>query len=706
MREHLRAIFNSYSEIFFLQGWWIGVLLLAMTLIHPGVSLAGIIAVLAAYLFARFINMDREFLKSGFYTYNPLLVGLSIGYLFQITPLTIFFVVIAGIFTFVFTNMLHSIFSYYLKLPILSLPFVIISSIAYLAASQFSNLFVNGRNPQLFSSLELYLPVWLSGFFKSLGAILFVPDVLAGMIVLIIIFFSSRILFFLVILGYYTGAFIMAAMTGSFQQAFSNINNFNFIWIAIALGGIFLIPSIRTYVLAMIAVATSTMLLKSVEVFWSTYGIPAFALPFNLVSLAFVYMLGMINYPLITRFVKETPEESLDYYLSTINRFRGTLRTLSLPFSGNWTVWQAFDGKWTHQGSWKYAYDFVITDADGNTYKNSGDALEDYYAFRKPVLSPVRGRVVKVIDTLPDNPINQVDKTNNWGNLVIIYDARGYYVEISHFVKASIKVKAGDWVEKGALLGLCGNSGYSPQPHLHVQVQATEQVGSYTLPFSFVGYVAENRFFSNALPAEGAVIEPVFNDKSLDMKLSFILDQEFHYEVWRGDKKIDALTLTVKMALDGTFYFDSGKGKLFFGKHEGTFYFYRVEGNDPYLKTFFMALPRLPLASRARLQWEDYIPVGTVVGGIKKATVLFLSSFYHRLNKITFVGNSVNGDVIEGNISSKFLNFSGKTRVELDEFVGFKSIQVNELQLIKKQSFNEKNVTKQEFCHEMKEKKR
>ena len=433
MKEHLRAIFNSYSEIFFLQGWWIGVLLLAMTLIHPSVSLAGIIAVLAAYLFARFINMDREFLKSGFYTYNPLLVGLSIGYLFQITPLTIFFVVIAGIFTFVFTNMLHSIFSYYLKLPILSLPFVIISSIAYLAASQFSNLFVNGLNPQLVTNLELYLPVWLSGLFTSMGAILFVPDVLAGMIVLVIIFFSSRILFLLVILGYYTGAFIMAAMTGSFQQAFSDINNFNFIWIAIALGGIFLIPSIKTYILALIAVATSTMLLKSVEVFWSTYGIPAFALPFNLISLAFIYMLGMINYPLMNRFVKETPEESLDYYLSTLNRFKGTLRTLSLPFSGKWTVWQAFDGQWTHQGSWKYAYDFVITDEAGNTYQNNGDELEDYYAFRKPVLSPVRGRVVKVIDTLPDNPISQVDKTNNWGNLVIIYDSRAIMLNFRTF---------------------------------------------------------------------------------------------------------------------------------------------------------------------------------------------------------------------------------------------------------------------------------
>jgi urea transporter len=44
------------------------------------------VAVLAAYGFARFIGMGAAFLESGFYTYNPLLVGLSLGYLFKLTP--------------------------------------------------------------------------------------------------------------------------------------------------------------------------------------------------------------------------------------------------------------------------------------------------------------------------------------------------------------------------------------------------------------------------------------------------------------------------------------------------------------------------------------------------------------------------------------------------------------------------------------------
>jgi hypothetical protein len=254
-------------------------------------------------------------------------------------------------------------------------------------------------------------------------------------------------------------------------------------------------------------------------------------------------------------------------------------------------------------------------------------------------------------------------------------------VELSHFAQDSIKVKEGDWVEKGAILGLCGNSGYSPQPHIHIQVQAAETLGAQTLQFSFVNYLIDDQFHSNDLPLEASVVEPLHPDKSMDIKISFILDQEYRYEVWKSGKQIDEMNLIVKMAPDGTFYFDSGKGKLYFGKHEGTFYIYSVEGNDPYLNALFIALPRLPLAWRENLQWEDYIPVGAVSSGFKKGLTLFLSSFNHNLNKINAVCRYHDKNIIEGEVTSKFLNFKGKTRVELDEYVGFSRIRLNEIEL-------------------------
>ncbi len=681
IKKHLSAIVCSYAEIFFLKNPWIGLVMMAVTFINPNVGGCGLIAMVSAYVFARLLHMSHTFLSSGFYTYNPLLVGLSMGYLFKLAPLTVALVIITAILTFVMTHMLHSILWHYLRLPILSLPFVLVSSLAYLASARYSNLLTNTLYAQPVGPWELTLPFWLAGLFKSLGAILFLPNVWAGMLFLGLLFLSSRIVFILVILGYYTGTLITAAMTGNVPDAFANINHFNYIWIAMALGGIFMIPSLEAYVLALLAVAASTVVLHAVEVFWASYGISIFALPFNMVSMAFIYVLGITDFHLLATRIKDTPEDTLDYYISTIRRFPGTLRSLSLPFAGPWHIWQGFNGQWTHQGTWQYAYDFVIADQGGSTYHDAGGQLEDYYAFRKPVLAPGRGRVTKVINMLPDNPIGTVDKTNNWGNLVVIYDARGFWVELSHFSQDSIRVQEGDWVEQGALLGLCGNSGYSPQPHIHVQVQVAEQIGSATLPFSFVSYTADNRFHANAQPREGSTVTPLPTDQAAQNRISFALDEAFSFDCYDQGMLIDTCYWTVKMAPDGTFYLDSGRARLYFGHHEGTFYFYHMQGRDPYLRLLFLALPRMPLAYGENLSWEDHVPVGTLCTGVRKAVVLLISSFYHNFNKVQCVCRYTSQRVIEGTLTARALPIAGQTLIELDEQHGFKRLRYGDMEL-------------------------
>ncbi|MEE9258296.1 MAG: urea transporter, partial [Nitrospinaceae bacterium] len=445
MRKHLKSFSKNSSEIFFLNNPLAGVGILAVTLINPNVSIAGTIAVVSAYLCARVLKVQEQFLGSGFYTFNPLLVGFSVGYLFNLTFLTIFIVVSLGVLTYLLTSFLYNVFSFYLKLPILSLPFAIVSSSVYLASSKGSAPFVTGLYQQASSTFDGLIPLPVSGYFKALGAILFIPEVSAGFAFALIIFAISRILFFLTLLGYFTGTCAAGLIAGSFDQVHLGINHFNCILIAVAVGGVFLIPSPKSYILSMAAVVCSTLLMDSIQAFWSTLGIPVFTLPFNVVCLVFVYVLGVANYPLIARFIRSTPEETLDYYLAGQRTCAGNDRTVSLPFSGCWTVWQGFNGRWTHKGLWRHAYDFVITGANGKTFSGYGKQFEDYHAFGKPVLSPVRGWVVKTVRSLPDNPVGKPDKSNHWGNFVILRDPRGFFVELSHFAQDSLQVEEGDW---------------------------------------------------------------------------------------------------------------------------------------------------------------------------------------------------------------------------------------------------------------------
>lgn len=686
LRRHAQALVDSYSEVLFLKGWKLGLAILAITFLAPNVALAGVAAVLAAYAFARFIGMGAAFLESGFYTYNPLLVGLSLGYLFLLTPLTLFFVVTAGIAAFLLTHTLFSAGWYYLRLPVLSLPFVLVSSVAYLAAGSYTNLYVGSLYPRSVAAFETLVPLWLGGFLRAMGAVFFVPSVLAGALIAAALLMRSRILFLLAIGGYYAGTLTLAALGGSPDQAFNNLSAFNFILIAMALGGVFLVPSLHSYLLAFIAVVTSTVLLSASEVFWSRWGVPVLALPFNVVTLGFLYALKLVEFPLLARGTG-TPEEVLDEHLTGELRHPGSQRSLALPFSGRWTVWQAFDGPWTHQGPWRYAYDFVISDARGETHRGDGGRVEDYLAFRKPVLSPIKGRVVRVVDAHPDNPVGVTDRANNWGNLVVLKDERGFWVEISHFAQGSIRVREGEWVERGSLLGLCGNSGYSPQPHIHIQVQPTEQVGAPTLPFSFVAYQADGTFHANDTPEVGALVEPLQVEKALENRMGFVLDEVYRFRVAGCDRsrfpeaREGMLELTVRMAPDSTFFLDSGRGRLYFGVRDGTFYFHRMEGSDPCLRALFLALPRLPLAFRRGLRWSDHVPAGTVTRGARRALVRLARSVAPRLGTVAVELEFVDDRRVVGRVRSGLLRREWETQVVLHPFRAFQSVRVGDLHM-------------------------
>ncbi|WP_206753400.1 M23 family metallopeptidase [Microcoleus sp. FACHB-672] len=265
--------------------------------------------------------------------------------------------------------------------------------------------------------------------------------------------------------------------------------------------------------------------------------------------------------------------------------------------------------------------------------------MKDYYAFQKPVLSPVRGWVVRVVKDLADCATGSVDQDNNWGNCVVLYDERGFYVEISHFAQNSIVVNLGDRIERGALLGRCGNSSYSPQPHIHVQVQLTPELGAATVPFSFANLNVDGEFQAESVPVEGNALEPVASAASLVQVFTFPLETQLHFTMMEKNRVIGQIVATVRMAVDGSFYLDSGKGKLFFSRNEDCFMFHRLEGNEPALALLFMAMPKLPLTTpEIGQQWNDYLPISLVTTGLRRLLYQFGSSFYSRLASAGYTG--------------------------------------------------------------------
>ena len=687
----VKTLLHSYSELLFLESTGLGAVLFVVSWLMPQAGLSGLIAVLTAYAVARLLGMGQQFLASGFYTYNPLLVGIGIGISLKFSWLMIVFVVSASVITTILTITMSTAFRHYLGLPVLSLPFVIASAGAYYASLKYPNLLhavpwaVPG--PPVLGGVELpggpgespfeyAFPMGIRGFFRSLGAILFIPSVMAGMTHAALIFIRSRILFVLAVSGYFVGTSLRAAMLGSWEKAFLDVNGFNFALISMAIGGVFLVPSIRSFVVATLAVATSAMMIDALQVILSGYNLPIYTLPFNIVTLSFLYAARSAGYPELVWQMGSTPEETLDASLARRNRFHGELRTIRLPFFGTWTVWQGFNDQWTHKGPWRYAYDFVITDENGQTYSGEGGDLSDFLCYRKPVLAPVRGRVVHVENDLPDNLIGQYDKDHNWGNYLVIHDPRGFHVEISHFATGSIRVKPGDWVVPGMVLGLCGNSGYSPQPHIHVQVQFGEFPSGGTIPFSFVAFIDDVGFHANGLPVKGSAIHATPVDPQLDALTDFCLNEWYDYELIVDGKVVTTTRLEVHMALDGTFYFHTRRGQLYFGKEEGTFYFYRLVGQDEVLRLMFLALPRLPLSFEEGLAWEDALPISVAVTGLKRILALAVASVWNKLARIEAQLSFATHSRIETHVSSRLLGLRVDSQVEFGQSKGIAVIKV------------------------------
>lgn len=157
---------------------------------------------------------------------------------------------------------------------------------------------------------------------------------------------------------------------------------------------------------------------------------------------------------------------------------------LILPFKEEWTVVWGGDTKelnyHVESKAQKNAFDLVITDKDGKSFKTDGKTNDDYYAFGKELISPCEAEVVLVVDGVKDNKPGELNPIYIPGNTVILKTENNEFLFFAHFKQNSIAVKEGQKIKQGELLGLCGNSGNSSEAHIHFHIQNVEDMNIAT----------------------------------------------------------------------------------------------------------------------------------------------------------------------------------------------------------------------------------
>jgi urea transporter len=637
------SIINSYTQIFFSKNRVFGVILIATTFFDPGLGLSGLIAIIVSNLIALWLGFDKSFIREGSYGFNSLLVGLGLGLFYQ--PNLPFFVIliIAALVTVFLTIIISGVLAKY-SLPYLSIPFLFGIWSILLASRSFEALGLSHKGVYLLNELYATGDVWLVAiyewlnrasmpeplmiYFKSLGAILFQFNILSGILMAAGLLLFSRIAFSLSLISFITAYYFYQFIGADIDALSYSYIGFNFILSGIALGSFFLVPSKESYLWSIILVPPLVVLTASLGNLFVVFQLGIYSLPFNIVVITFLYVLKLRTKP---KKLEETvvqlysPEKNLYERVSNKQRyFNYKSEAIGLPVFGEWFISQGHNGEHTHKEGWRHAWDFVMVDKEQQQFKGDGDFREDYLCFGKPVIAPADGVVESVADGIEDNDIGDANLYQNWGNTVVIKHGYQLFSQLSHLKMNSLKVKKGDEVKRGDVIGHCGNSGRSPYPHLHFQIQKTPHVGSKTMEYPISTYLRRTngdlifKYFD--FPPQEAIVKSIESTKLLTAAFRLIPGKILKFKVTEGGETREVTWEIQSDILNNSYILcQESQSKAYFVNDGQLHYFTFFEGKkNSLLYYFFIAAYKVVLGYYQNLVIEDQYPLYLLASPAKR----------------------------------------------------------------------------------------
>ena len=142
----------------------------------------------------------------------------------------------------------------------------------------------------------------------------------------------------------------------------------------------------------------------------------------------------------------------------------------------------------------RFGIDWVQRNDSGATYTGDPKDNKSYRCYGTEILAVADATVSATKDGIPENvpgitsravPIT-IDTVG--GNYVILDLGGGKFAFYAHIQPGTLRVKTGDRVKRGQVLGLVGNSGNSTEPHLHFHISDSAlPLEAEGLPYAIAG---------------------------------------------------------------------------------------------------------------------------------------------------------------------------------------------------------------------------
>lgn len=616
----VRRFGYGLSTVFFIPNPWLGLIFWAGLFSSPRLGLFALLGLSVGALLKKLLRLDDVVSPGGGIKANSLLTAVATGWLLsaQGMPLWVEFslaamaAAMAGLVTATITFAMPG-----RRFPVMVAGYCLVASMLFVLCPACTVAAAGLMEPW---AAPVGINGWLEAFVRSLGSLVYSPSIPFGLLVCVAFLLWSRAAFLAGLLAWLGGVGVCLLLHRLGFEFLYLAQSYNFFMSGVALGAALFLPGRISLLLAILAGAFCAVLALVLQVIFAGGAIAY--LPIS--SMLTIWLgIGAISLAGPLAIAKRNPATRFppeiawlkDAYLA--RRFGSADPLLAVPLIGNLRISQGFSGDITHSGKWRHAIDFQAADANGQVGQLWG-AL---------VLSPGSGMVEAIKNSVADNPLGGSDFRDNWGNYVVIRLDQGGWVLLGHLMQGSIGVTVGMRVETGTVLGKVGNSGRSPVPHLHLQLQSAPEVGSPTRPFKLANFLLAGtaeapwlQWQAAGVPEQGACLRVALpNPIGYEILTQMMPGSAVWFCEVSGELPAHLLranaqrTTRVQVMLDeaGRYRFDAGLGGRLVASLEPDAWritaLERVQSS--LLALLASTVPAIPYAIRVGLSWEDVPPV-------------------------------------------------------------------------------------------------
>ena len=275
---------NSYAGLVFLVGIFYHSTLYGLAvLVGTAISTAT----------ALWLGLGRTQVRDGLFGFNGALVAIALLYFLQPDALTWAYVVFAAAVTTVLMAALLRLLATW-QMPVLTAPFVFTTLCFVLACARFGRLHSTQQLPTagLPQGARVEGVVGMAtvaeGLFNGIAQVFFQGSVVTGVIFCVGLLVSSRRACAAALLGSLVGLLVAWALGAAEPALRAGAFGFNPALTALALCGVFLVPSAASAAYGLLGALTTAVVFAAVSAAFEPLGLPALTLPFVLVTWVFV----------------------------------------------------------------------------------------------------------------------------------------------------------------------------------------------------------------------------------------------------------------------------------------------------------------------------------------------------------------------------------------------------------------------------------